>query len=178
MRHIFIFIFATLLTLSHPLLSRNPNKPPSTEKVLSTLSAEDESWLHWEASILYPLVLSLLSKVTDQTILQQIKAVHRNTVFSFWTSFCLCAAETPEFVLWRSKKFYLRIFFYSLLQERFRTSSSKVTRFPTLDPSNSPLLHLRHCYIFRDKGRNHNEFKFFLMCDLKIIHEPTNTKVF
>ena len=32
-----ILIFASLLTLSHPLLSRNPNKPPSTEKVLSTL---------------------------------------------------------------------------------------------------------------------------------------------
>ena len=41
---------------------------------LSSLRAEDESWLHWESSVLYPLVLSLLSKVTDQTILQQIKA--------------------------------------------------------------------------------------------------------
>ena len=33
----YIFIFAALLSLSHSLLSRNPNKPPSTEKVLSTL---------------------------------------------------------------------------------------------------------------------------------------------
>ena len=37
MRHILIFLFSSLLALSHPLLSRNPNKPPSTEKVLSTL---------------------------------------------------------------------------------------------------------------------------------------------
>ena len=46
-------------------------------EALFSLSPMDESWLHWESSVLYPLVLSLLSKVADQTLHQQIKSVLR-----------------------------------------------------------------------------------------------------
>ena len=42
---------------------------------LPALTVEDESWLHWETSALYPVILALLSKVTDAGLLQQVRAL-------------------------------------------------------------------------------------------------------
>ena len=42
---------------------------------LPALTVEDESWLHWETSALYPVILALLAKVTDAGLLQQVRAL-------------------------------------------------------------------------------------------------------
>jgi len=48
----------------------------ASEFILQTrINVEGESWLHWETSYLYPRVVSLLSKVTDQSLLQEIKNI-------------------------------------------------------------------------------------------------------
>jgi len=48
----------------------------AAEFILGTKSSlEDESWLHWESSVLYPHIVTLLSKVTDQTLVQEIRTV-------------------------------------------------------------------------------------------------------
>ena len=73
MRNILIVVFASLLPSSHPLLSRNPNKPPSTEKVLSTLrksliqSIPEDKQRHGITNYLSDSQIRIIETISRQT---------------------------------------------------------------------------------------------------------------